>query len=135
CGGGGAGRMLGIRRPARRGGAGLARGAFGPSTAAEVPWGLDPAGRARVEVAVEVAGAVDPGTAPAGTVVDALRDLDGALVEQAAEVAEAEAAAEAARAEAEEAAAALEAAEDRVAELRGGPPVAAPVDPPAADVG
>src|SRR5690606_14561862 len=73
-------------------------------------------------------------TAPAGTVVEALRDLDRALVEQAADVAEAEAAAEAARAEAEEAAAALEAAEERVAELRGGPPVAAPVDPPAGDV-
>ena len=126
--------MLGIHRHARRVVAVLALGAVGSSSAAEVPSGLDTAAQARVEVAVEVAGDVDPGTAPAGTVVEALRDLDGALVEQAADVAEAEAAAEAARAEAEEAAAALEAAEERVAELRGGPPVAAPVDPPAGDV-
>src|SRR5690606_33534943 len=102
--------MLGIHRHARRVVAVLALGAVGSSSAAEVPSALATAAQARVEVA----GDVDPGTAPAGTVVEALRDLDRALVEQAADVAEAEAAAEAARAEAEEAAAALEAAEERV---------------------
>ena len=126
--------MLGIHRHARRVVAVLALGAFGSSSAGEVPSGLDTTAQARVEVAVEVAGEVDPGTAPADTVVDALRDLDGALVDQAIAAAEAEAAAEAARAEAEAAAAELEAAEQRVAELRGEPPVAAPVTPPGGDV-